>query len=183
MNWQGWQSYQNWTASTAVYPDAGLGTLVARDYSCLGLIDEVGEIAGKLKKAIRGDGVSSGYDALEAFRSGEKQIALRDEIGDVLYYLARYCVEHGEALEEWIYGALPFVRTRHDPVKIALQLSKNVGDTILRTDDIYLSNSCLFLAELALWLGFTLEEVAQANQEKLNSRKERGVLKGSGDKR
>lgn len=40
-----------------------------------------------------------------------------------------------------------------------------------------------YLNTAAFELGFTLEEVAQANIEKLLSRKERGTLKGSGDQR
>ncbi len=38
-----------------------------------------------------------------------------------------------------------------------------------------------YLSILANDLGFSLDEVAQANAEKLASRKERGVIKGSGD--
>ena len=40
-----------------------------------------------------------------------------------------------------------------------------------------------YLANLSLDLGFTLDEVANANLEKLASRKERGLLSGSGDNR
>lgn len=38
-----------------------------------------------------------------------------------------------------------------------------------------------YLAECASSLGLSLDEIAQANAEKLASRKERGVLQGSGD--
>jgi NTP pyrophosphatase (non-canonical NTP hydrolase) len=40
-----------------------------------------------------------------------------------------------------------------------------------------------YLAQLAEQLGTTLGTVAQANLDKLNSRKQRGVLGGSGDNR
>lgn len=40
-----------------------------------------------------------------------------------------------------------------------------------------------YIASLADDLGFTLQDVVNANVEKLSSRKERGVLKGSGDSR
>lgn len=40
-----------------------------------------------------------------------------------------------------------------------------------------------YLASLADDLGFTLQEVVDANFAKLTSRKERGVIKGSGDDR
>lgn len=43
---------------------------------------------------------------------------------------------------------------------------------------------CLwYAAALADDLGFTLEEIAQMNLDKLSSRFDRGVLKGSGDNR
>lgn len=40
-----------------------------------------------------------------------------------------------------------------------------------------------YAARLASELGYTLESIAQANLDKLNSRKERGVIAGSGDNR
>jgi NTP pyrophosphatase (non-canonical NTP hydrolase) len=40
-----------------------------------------------------------------------------------------------------------------------------------------------FVAELATCLGVKLEDVAQKNLDKLASRKERGVIHGSGDDR
>ena len=46
-----------------------------------------------------------------------------------------------------------------------------------------LSDCMWYLAVIASELGVTLEEVAQRNVDKLLSRKERGVLGGSGDNR
>lgn len=40
-----------------------------------------------------------------------------------------------------------------------------------------------YITSLADDLGFTLQDVVDANVEKLSSRKERGVLKGNGDNR
>lgn len=40
-----------------------------------------------------------------------------------------------------------------------------------------------YVSQLASELGYTLEEIAQGNIDKLNSRKERGALAGSGDNR
>lgn len=40
-----------------------------------------------------------------------------------------------------------------------------------------------FVASLAEFHGFTLEEVAQINLDKLNSRKQRGTIGGNGDER
>ena len=108
-------SYQESTRETAVYPGAGTGGIEALAYVGLGL-GETGEVQGKIKKVIRDD-----YGVL----SQEKALQILHELGDVLWYVARTADE----------------------------------------------------------IGFSLEEVARRNVEKLNSRKERGVLQGSGDNR
>jgi len=67
--------YQNLAMKTAIFPE--------RDgyaYTALGLAGEAGEIANKVKKFIR-----DGYDVEEL---AEKINDLRDELGDVLWYVA-----------------------------------------------------------------------------------------------
>lgn len=108
--------YEVATRSTAIYPSAGSGSYDALQYVALGLVGEAGEVAGKIKKIYRDKaGVVSEDDAKE----------LAKEIGDVLWYAARFADE----------------------------------------------------------LGINLEEIAKGNLEKLASRKERGVIGGSGDNR
>jgi NTP pyrophosphatase (non-canonical NTP hydrolase) len=85
-------------------------------YPTLGLANEAGEVAGKIKKIFR--------DRNGKITEEDRQ-ALKHELGDVLWYLAQICTE----------------------------------------------------------LGLTLEEVAQANLEKLFSRLERGRIRGDGDNR
>ena len=66
---------------TAVYPRPQAVT-----YCTLGLVSEAGEVAGKLKKYIRGD---SGWD----------QNGMITELGDVLWYVAALAEELGTTLE------------------------------------------------------------------------------------
>lgn len=92
----GFDTYQDQTEETAVYPDA---YLVGRDtdvpdsapprdvdvdtgilYTALGLNGEAGEVAEKIKKDLRGD-------------KPDEPVDLGDELGDVLWYLARLCDE------------------------------------------------------------------------------------------
>ena len=54
----------------------------------------------------------------------------------------------------------------------------NVMDTIDEIGDVF-----WYLARLCDELNFSAEEVLERNMQKLQSRKERGVLGGSGDKR
>lgn len=85
-------------------------------YPTLGLANEAGEVAGKVKKIFRDhNGVVS----------AEMREALKYELGDVLWYLAQICTE----------------------------------------------------------LDLTLEEVAEANLDKLRSRQARNQIRGDGDQR
>ena len=60
-------------------------------YPTLGLVNEAGEVAGKIKKIFRDkDGVISEPD----------REALKSELGDVLWYLTQICTELDLSLEE-----------------------------------------------------------------------------------
>ncbi|MFN0069927.1 MAG: nucleoside triphosphate pyrophosphohydrolase family protein [Chloroflexota bacterium] len=85
-------------------------------YPTLGLVNEAGEVAGKIKKIFRDKGGQISEDDREA---------LKLELGDVLWYMAQICTE----------------------------------------------------------LDITLDDVAQANIEKLQSRYERNTIHGDGDHR
>jgi NTP pyrophosphatase (non-canonical NTP hydrolase) len=79
--------YQTKSRVTAKYPAIGHGVI----YPTLGLVNEAGEVAGKIKKIFRDkDGVIG-----EAERE-----ALKAELGDVLWYLAQTCTELEISLEE-----------------------------------------------------------------------------------
>lgn len=78
--------YQNWTISTSVYPGAGEHGFNEALYLTLGLSSESGEVAGKVKKIIRGDTVDPE--------------SLVSEMSDVLWYLTRMCDNLGFNLED-----------------------------------------------------------------------------------
>lgn len=65
--------YQAATGETAVYPKEQ-----AVPYLVIGLANETGEVAGKYKKFLRGD-----------YNYYEMREKVKDEAGDVLWYLAR----------------------------------------------------------------------------------------------
>ena len=72
-------AYQQEAATTAKYPpERGL------DYCVLGLASEAGEVAGKLKKAIRDE---------KGVISTERKEQLVAELGDVLWYVAMVALE------------------------------------------------------------------------------------------
>jgi NTP pyrophosphatase (non-canonical NTP hydrolase) len=105
-------SYQEQSRKT--YSDIPTNDFIV--YPTLGLVNEAGEFAGKIKKIFRDKGGEF---------SPEDKEALKGELGDVLWYLSQICTN----------------------------------------------------------LGFSLEEVAEANLDKLFSRLERGKIQGDGDNR
>lgn len=79
--------YQNKALKTAKYPVIGHGVI----YPTLGLANEAGEVAGKIKKVFRDKGGVIGAAEREALKS---------ELGDVLWYLAQVCTELEIPLED-----------------------------------------------------------------------------------
>lgn len=72
--------YQKTADTTAIYPERGSNLA----YPVLGLCGEAGEVAEKLKKAIRDDGGSI---------TPETRKAIIKELGDVLWYVNAVCYE------------------------------------------------------------------------------------------
>ena len=91
-------SYQQAARRTALYADAYRLT-----YPALGLASEAGEVAGKIKKVLRDqDG-----------RLEPPQIeAIRDELGDVLWYVAALASDLGLSLQDIASGNIEKLLSR-----------------------------------------------------------------------
>lgn len=83
--------YQRRAGETAIYPHAGEQHIDGMAYVTLGLAGEAGEVANKVKKIIRDCG-----GVVEPARL----IAVAEELGDVLWYVARLATEMGADLGE-----------------------------------------------------------------------------------
>lgn len=79
--------YQERARGTAAYPVIGHPVI----YPTLGLANEAGEVAGKIKKIFR--------DKEGVIGDSERE-ALRSELGDVLWYLAQVSTELGLSLDD-----------------------------------------------------------------------------------
>jgi len=77
--------YQTQASKTAIYNDSD-----AIIYPALGLLSEAGEVAGKVKKVLR--------DKNGMFDPEERE-KIADEVGDVLWYMARLCSDLGIGME------------------------------------------------------------------------------------
>ena len=79
--------YQTKSRKTAKYPSIGDAVI----YPTLGLVNEAGEVAGKIKKVFRDK---------EGQINEETREALKAELGDVLWYLAQIATELDLSLDE-----------------------------------------------------------------------------------
>jgi NTP pyrophosphatase (non-canonical NTP hydrolase) len=79
--------YQTKSRKTAKYPAIGHPVI----YPTLGLVNEAGEVAGKIKKVFRDK---------DGRISDETRQALKAELGDVLWYLAQVATELNLSLDE-----------------------------------------------------------------------------------
>lgn len=79
--------YQRESRKTAGYPPIGHGVI----YPTLGLTNEAGEVAGKIKKIFR--------DKDGKIGDAERE-ALKAELGDVLWYLAQVATELDLSLQD-----------------------------------------------------------------------------------
>lgn len=79
--------YQTKSRATAKYPAIGHAVV----YPTLGLVNEAGEVAGKIKKVFRDKDGQISPETCEA---------LKAELGDVLWYLAQTCTELDISLNE-----------------------------------------------------------------------------------
>ena len=79
--------YQDKSRKTAKYPAIGHPVI----YPTLGLVNEAGEVAGKIKKVFRDK---------DGQISEETRSSLKAELGDVLWYMAQVCTELDLTLDE-----------------------------------------------------------------------------------
>ena len=103
--------YQLKAAHTAKYPTIGHGVI----YPTLGLANEAGEVAGKIKKIFRDK---------EGVIGESERGALKSELGDVLWYVAQVCTELGLQLDEVAEGNIAKLLDRLERGRI-----KGDGDT------------------------------------------------------
>jgi NTP pyrophosphatase (non-canonical NTP hydrolase) len=172
--------YQQKTHETAVYPSEH-----AKEYLLLGLAGEVGEICNKYKKTIRDN----------------KQIDKDDmisELGDVMWYFSELCTFLNIELKNIFYHALktfniPCHVKNYEQVTYELfnsidavnRLHCSIWTELDHIDEINFILSELSISTIKLYNIFntSLNEVLTKNIAKLQDRKNRGVIQGSGDNR
>lgn len=177
--------YQGAINDFARYPDVH-----SVRYCALGLFGEAGEIANKVKKIWRDDA---------GLLTEDRKAQLRDELGDVLWYATRYAHHRGFVVGTFtielgsysvIFGdEYPatdiFTATERLSIMAGICVAAAIATRPMDEEEIKDLVGALLntIAELADYLGTDLEDVAQANVDKLTGRVERGTLSGAGDNR
>ena len=133
-------------------------------YLSLGLWGEVGELASLVAKSIR--------DETELDKT-----AVAKELGDVIWFVASSAMfmDAGDDFTTLLNDA-----EVSDNDRTLIEEAEAVLDATIRTDFLDLFDS---IATLAHKLGYTLDEVLEMNLAKLQSRRDRGKITGSGDDR
>lgn len=100
---------------------------------------------------------------------------------------ARKTAVYPDADNDFIYPTFGLVSEAGEVADIVKKAIRDDGGEVLpeKRDAIKkeLGDVLWYVAQVASEFGFSLDEVAAHNLEKLNSRKERGTLGGSGDDR
>lgn len=181
MEFDFWAEYQEESLKTGIYPDRGNNIL----YPTLGLMSELGEVAGKLKKMLRDDG---------GILTIDRQKALSGEIGDVLWYEAALCSELGFKMNEIALDASKCLTSKKlDMYQTVLETQISMGIISMGIIDntekslisIYsaLKSIFFYIDNICTMLDLQIEQIAKDNIMKLIKRKKRGTLNGDGDNR
>lgn len=166
------KEYQTKCLDTAIYPNQGNNHL----YTFLGMIGEYGEF----ERSLTGDLNNS-----------------KKELGDVMWYYVMCCYELGINVEHLSWKIINEKNSLINPIpdffesisKLSELFKKEIRDGVRPPKeilekyfvDIFLClvytefNGCVFIA--------FIDEIFQMNINKLQSRKERNVIQGSGDNR
>lgn len=191
--------YQKQAKKTAIYPKDR-----ALEYTALGLVSEVGEIAGKVKKVIRDQG---------GVFTDVTRAQIGAEMGDVLWYVAMCADALGEDLsdeqacvphttfdgyqDQWIFvsydkgsalrlaivtGVYASAVDDHEDLR-GIEGMEERRESALRDCMVTLCDVLEELGALCNTLGVRLADIAQGNLDKLASRAARNKIGGSGDER
>lgn len=140
------------------------------DYIKLGIMEESGEIAGKIKRLYRGD-----YSE-EVFKG---QIA--KELGDLTWYLTLYAYKQGQPIAHY---RLPRQHNMMDSfynieiLKIHLLKSSNS-----KQQTVIINTMIGSVIDLANNCGYSMDQITDMNINKTLGRLQRNKIRGVGDER
>ena len=159
--------YQQRAVATA------LPTALSYDYLIPGLVAEVGEVFGKVAKSVR-----------DVWPRERLQEELKAELGDVCWFYV--LLAHLAGVEARKISVVQEDLTEQEVLNDLLSVSSTLssladpnGNAWYYWLDLYPS----YIARVTMVYELAMQEVLEYNINKLESRKARGTLKGSGDTR
>ena len=163
--------YQQKTHETAVYPQE-----CAKEYLLLGLAGEVGEICNKYKKTIRDNKPIDDDDMIS-------------ELGDVMWYVSELCnlykLNFDKIMERATWRNL--INVNLNITKLIFNLVTYISKILNKDSKVVIKHTFEYFSVDILYImkkfDIQLHEVLSKNIAKLQDRKNRGVIKGSGDNR
>ena len=163
--------YQQRAVATA------LPTALSYDYLIPGLVAEVGEVFGKVAKAVR-----------DEWPRERLQEELKAELGDVCWFYV--LLSHVANLDPEEAKAYPESLTSKEVLQDLLALTARIHELSALADPNEISWHCWllelfpgYIARVAMVYEIDIQEILEYNINKLESRKARGKLKGNGDLR
>lgn len=165
------EEYQQRAVATALPTALNYGYLIP------GLVAEVGEVFGKVAKFVR-----------DEWSRERLQDELKAELGDVCWFWVLLC--HVADIEPRDAKPVPEELTDKEVLQDLLDVTARIQDLASRPGFVgsnawYYWNTLYpsYIARVAMVFGIDMQEILEYNINKLESRKERGTLKGSGDVR
>jgi NTP pyrophosphatase (non-canonical NTP hydrolase) len=153
--------YQQWAKTTAIYPEQVKGL-----YPLLGLLGEATETIEKATEQVAIIGENEFTIQEDAYKRRQRL----KEIFNIVLPLGKEAEVIKKHYRKYGLGFSAACTLTGKPEQIE-ELKKELGDILW-----YLSAICSDF-------GISLQDVAQTNHDKLESRRERNVLNGSGDNR
>jgi len=156
--------------------------LTLTNYSKLGMLEEIGELAGKIAKNIRGDYAIITDDRHIDSTKGDsgKYIRVKDlmlEVGDILWMLTAY--RHNNSIR----GLDIITLDVPDKPTTQVELCKTIISLNGYWINGYNDKAFTMIIHIIEYFGYTLEEVLYLNIEKLEQRRINNTIQGNGDNR
>ena len=150
-------------------------------YPVYGLIEETGELFGKLAKEKRGDYKIS-KTAIDHIKIINPLDVIK-ELGDICWMLSEIATQKKITLEFNVFKINSDFNRSLINIFLALNLlcENMLLDCIITNDDF--EHIFVYINRIAGFYGYSFEDVLNENIKKLQSRKERDMINGNGDNR
>ncbi len=102
------EGYQEWVQEVSFDPFAGQKSTMELMYIQMGISGEAGELTEAIKKLVR----THGHNAT-AYATSEERAHMKEELGDIMWYIARMCNFFDVTIEELVVANMIKLKARH----------------------------------------------------------------------